>query len=95
MGYDDLSRLRKIRQTIPLPLKQTQALEKACFLINYSLKQKPNKSSSLRSRCHEVLRATTCPQLPRADGRTHFYMECDVMLAIYIRMLRAQWRESL
>ena len=39
---------------IPLPLKQMQALEKACFLVNYSLKQELNKSSSLRTKCHEV-----------------------------------------
>ena len=58
-------------------------------------KQEPNKSSSLRTRCHKVLRATTCPQVPQADGRTHFYMECDITLTVYIRTLRAQWRESL
>ena len=29
---------QKIRQEIPLPLKQTQAPEEACFLVNYSLK---------------------------------------------------------
>ena len=90
-----LEQAKQIRQMIPLPLKQTQALEKACFLINYSPKQEPNKSSSLRTRCHEVLRATTCPQVPRADRCTHFYMECDVTLTIYIRTLWAQWRESL
>ena len=90
-----LEQAKQIRQMIPLPLKQTQALEKACFLINYSLKQEPNKSSSLRTRCHKVLRATTCPQVPRADVHTHFYMECDVMLAVYIRTLQAQWWESL
>ena len=94
-GYYGLSRLSKIRQTIPLPLKQTQALEKACFLVNYSPKQEPNKSSSLRTRCHEVLRATTCPQVPRVDRCTHFYMECDIMLAVYVRTLQAQWQESL
>ena len=65
---------------IPLPLKRTQALEKACFLVNYSLKQEPTKSSSLRTKCHEVPRATTCHQVPQADGCTHFYMECDVTL---------------
>ena len=85
MGYNGLSRLSKIRQTIPLPLKQTQALEKACFLVNYSPKQEPNKSSSLRTRCHEVLRATMCPQVPQADRCTHFYMECDITLAIYVK----------
>ena len=95
MGYDGLSRLSKIRQMIPLPLKQTQALEKAYFLVNYSPKQEPNKSSSLRTRCHEVLRAMTCPQVPRADGRTHFHMEYDVTLAVYVRTLWAQWWESL
>ena len=47
-----------------LPLKQTQALEKAYFLVNYSQKQEPNKSSSLRTRCHEVLSTTKCPQVP-------------------------------
>ena len=94
-GLLRLEQAKQIRQMIPLPLKQTQALEKACFLINYSPKQEPNKSSSLRTRCHEVLRATTCPQVPRADGCTHFYMECDVTLAVYVRMLRAQWQESL
>ena len=36
-----------------------------------------------------------CHQVPRADGRTHFYMECDVTLTVYIRMFQAQWRESL
>ena len=94
-GYYGLSRLSKIRQTIPLPLKQTQALEEACFLVNYSLKQEPNKSSSLKTRCHKVLGAMTCPQVPRADEHTHFYMECDVMFAVYIRTLWAQWQESL
>ena len=90
-----LEQAKQIRQTISLPLKQTQALEKACFLINYNLKQEPSKSSSLRTRCHKVLRATTCPQVPRVDGSTHFYMECDIMLAVYVRMLQAQWQESL
>ena len=94
-GLQRLEQAKQIRQMIPLPLKQTQALEKACFLVNYSPKQEPNKSSSLRTRCHEVLRAMTCPQVPRADGRTHFYMECDVTLAVYVRTLRAQWWESL
>ena len=95
MGYNGLSRQSKIRQTIPLPLKQMQALEKACFLVNYSLKQELTKSSSLRTKCHKVPRATTCHQVPLADGRTHFYMECDVMLAIYVRTMRAQWQEGL
>ena len=94
-GLLRLEQAKQIRQMIPLPLKQTQALEKACFLVNYSPKQEPNKSSSLRTRCHEVLRATTCPQVSRAERRTHFYMECDVMLTIYVRTLRAQWQESL
>ena len=89
MGYNGLSRQSKIRQEIPLPLKQTQAPEEACFLVNYSLKQEPTKSSSLRTRCHEMPRATTYHQVPRADGRTHFYMECNVTLAVYIRMMRA------
>ena len=78
-----------------LTFKQTQALEKACFLVNYSPKQELNKSFSLRTKCHEVLRATMCHQVPRADVRTHFYMECDVTLAVYVRTLRAQWWESL
>ena len=95
MGYNGLSRLSKIRQTIPLPLKQMQALEKACFLVNYSLKQEPNKSSSLRTKCHEVPRAMTCHQVSRADRRTHFYIECDVTLTVYIRMIQAQWWEGL
>ena len=89
MGYNSLSRRSKIRQTIPLPLKQTQALEKACFLVNYSLKQEPTKSSSLRTKCHEVPRATTCHQVSQADGCTHFYMECDVTLTVYVRTMRA------
>ena len=38
---------------------------------------------------NEVPRATTCHQVPRADAHTHFYMECDVMLAVYIRTKRA------
>ena len=72
-----------------------QAPEEACFLVNYSLKQEPNKSSSLRTKCHEVPRATTCHQVPQADGHTHFYMECDVMPAVYIRTMQAQWWEGL
>ena len=63
-GLLQLEQAKQIRQMIPLSLKQTQALEKACFLINYSLKQEPNKSSSLRTRCHKVLRAMTCHQVP-------------------------------
>ena len=94
-GLKWFEQAKQIRQMIPLPLKQTQALEEACFLINYSPKQELNKGSSLRTRCHEVLRATMCPQVPRVDGHTHFYMECDVMLTIYIRTLQAQWWESL
>ena len=31
----------------------------------------------------------------RVDGRTHFYMECDVMLIVYVGASWAQWRESL
>ena len=89
MGYNGLSRQSKIRQEIPLPLKQMQAPEKACFLVNYSLKQEPTKSSSLRTKCYKVPRAKTCHQVPRADGRTHFYLECDVTLTICIRMMRA------
>ena len=89
MGYN------KNTAMIPLPLKQMQAPEKAFFLVNYSLKQELNKSSSLRTKCHEVLRATMCHQVPQADGCTHFYMECDVMLAVYVRMIWAQWQESL
>ena len=72
MGYNDLSRLSKIRQMIPLPLKQTQALEKACFLVNYSPKQEPNKSSSLRTGCHEVLRAMMCPKCLEQMGALTF-----------------------
>ena len=45
--------------------------------------------SSLRTKCHKVPRATTCHQVPQADGRTHFYMECDVTLAIYVRTMWA------
>ena len=89
MGYNGLSRQSKIRQTIPLPLKRTQAPEEASFLVNYSLKQEPTNSSSLRTKCHEVPRAMTCHQVPHAGGHTHFYMECDVTLAVYIRMKRA------
>ena len=66
-----------------------QAPEEACFLVNYSLKQEPTNSSSLRTKCHEVPRATMCHQVPRADGHTHFYMECDVTLIVYVRMKRA------
>ena len=72
-----------------------QALEKACFLVNYSLKQELNKSSSLTTKYHEVLRATMCHQVPRVDGRTRFYMECDITLTIYIRTMQAQWWEGL
>ena len=72
-----------------------QAPEEACFLVNYSLKQELTKSSSLRTKCHEVPRATTCHQVPRADGHTHFYMECDVTLTIYVGTMRAQWQEGL
>ena len=46
-----------------------QAPEEACFLVNYSLEQEPITSSNLRTKCHEVPRATTCHQVPRADGR--------------------------
>ena len=90
-GLSGLSRRsnKEIRQTIPLPLKLTQASEEACFLVNYSLKQEPITSSNLRMKCHKVPRATTCHQVPQADARTHFYMECDVTLAVYIRMKRA------
>ena len=98
MAAHGLLRLEQAKQNKTndsLTFKQTQALEKACFLVNYSLKQEPNKSSSLRTKCHEVLRATTCHQVPRADVRTHFYMECDLTLAVHVRMLWAQWRESL
>ena len=94
-GYNGLSRQSKIRQTIPLPLKWTQVPEEACFLVNYSLKQEPTKSSSLRTKCHEGPRATMCHQVPRADGCTHFYMECDVTPAVYVRMMWAQWQEGL
>ena len=44
---------------------------------------------------NEVLSATTCHQVPRADGRTHFYMECDVTLIVYVGMSQAQWWKSL
>ena len=66
-----------------------QAPEEACFLVNYSLKQEPITSSNLRTKCHEVPRATTCHQVPRVDGRTHFYMECDITLTVYIRTKQA------
>ena len=45
-----------------------QAPEEDCFLVNYSLKQEPINSSSLRTKCHEVPRAMTCHQVPRADA---------------------------
>ena len=91
MGFSGLSRQsnKEIRQMIPLPLKRTQAPEEACFLVNYSLKQEPITSSNLRTKYHEVPRATTCHQVPRADACTHFYMECDVTLTVYIRTKRA------
>ena len=60
----------------------------------------PKTGAKIRAQVSEQS-ATKCPGLrcvtkcPRADGYTHFYMECDVTLAVYIRMLRAQWRESL
>ena len=62
MGYNGLSRQSKIRQEIPLPLKQTQAPEEACFLVNYSLKQEPTNSSSLRTKCLGLQRVTKCPE---------------------------------
>ena len=42
-GLLRLEQAKQIRQMIPLPLKQTQALEKACFLINYSPRQEPKQ----------------------------------------------------
>ena len=65
MGYNGLSRQSKIRQMIPLPLKRTQAPEEACFLVNYSLKQEPIKSSSLRTsatKCLGLQCVTKCPE---------------------------------
>ena len=42
-----------------------------------------------------MLRTQSQNKVPQANGRTHFYMECDVMLIVYVRMSRAQWWESL
>ena len=39
---------------IPLPLKQTQALEKACFLVNYS--PKPGAKQELRAQSQNKVR---------------------------------------
>ena len=55
-------------------------------------KTRAQVSEQSATKCPGLQRVTKCP---RADGHTHFYMECDVTLAIYIRTLRAQWRESL
>ena len=43
----------------------------------------------------QVLRTKSQNEVPRAGRRTRFYMECDVMLIVYVKMLWAQWRESL
>ena len=43
----------------------------------------------------QVLRTQSQNEVPRARVRTRFYMECDVMPIIYIRMSQAQWWESL
>ena len=93
MGYNGLSRQSKIRQEIPLPLKQTQAPEEACFLVNYSLKQEPTKgpaSEQGATKCLGLRHITKCPeQMGTLTFIWSFYMECDVMLAIYVRTMRA------
>ena len=43
----------------------------------------------------QVLRTQSQNEVPRACLRTCFYMECDIMLIVYVRMSQAQWRESL
>ena len=80
MGYNGLS-----RPTLSLPLKQLQTLEKACLPINYS----PKLGAK------QVLRTQSQNEVPRAVRRTHFYMECDVTLIVYVGTSWAQWRESL
>ena len=42
-----------------------------------------------------MLRTQSQNEVPCADGRTHFYMECDVMLIVYVRTSWAQWRKGL
>ena len=43
----------------------------------------------------QVLRTQSQNEVPRACIHTHFYMECDITLIVYVRMSRAQWWESL
>ena len=46
---------------IPLPLKQTQALEKACFLVNYSRNRSQTRalvSEQSATKCSELRRVT-------------------------------------
>ena len=42
-----------------------------------------------------MLRTQFQNEVPRACRCTHFYMECDITLIVYVGMLRAQWQESL
>ena len=44
-----------------------------------------------KTRSQEVLRTQSENEVPRADGCTHFYMECDVTLIVYVRMSQTQW----
>ena len=43
----------------------------------------------------QVLRTQSQNEVPQACIHTCFYMECDVMLIVYIGTSRAQWRERL
>ena len=43
----------------------------------------------------QVSRTETKCQVPRTYVHTPFYMECDVMLMVDVRMSWTQWQESL
>ena len=42
-----------------------------------------------------MLRTQSQNEVPQVDGCTHFYMESDVTLIVYVETSQAQWRESL
>ena len=74
-----------MKQNTFLTFEVAASPREGLLLINYSLKRGAK----------QVLRTQSQNEVPRAGGRTHFYMECDVMLIVYIGMSWAQWRESL
>ena len=63
-----------MKQNTFLTFEVAASPREGLLLINYS----PKLGAK------QVLRTQSQNEVPRVDGRIHFYMECDVTLIVYI-----------